>query len=377
MAVEVKDKVVTVESAKVIYDTLDASLSSHTGNTSNPHGVTKAQVGLGNVDNTSDANKPVSTAQKAAIDAVQTNLNNHKNAVNPHGITPAKIGAATSSEFTSLNDKVNDIRQVPSYSTSNNGQIMKVVDGVATWVDLEIEEGKFMKDETTLDSGSDLNVVVKSGVYRTQENHVNAAPGKKAYGQLLVLHGGGDTIAQLYFDYAGANVFLRQGTPEETGGGGEYSDWKRMWCEGNSITSAVWNDYAEYRESDTNEAGYVLAENGDDTLSQTKERLQHFAGIVSDTWGFSQGETEKAKTPIAVSGRVLAYPYRNRNEYKPGDCVCTAPGGTVDIMTREEVIKYPDRIVGTVSCVPAYKEWGGGTDRKPVEVNGRIWIKVR
>lgn len=45
-------------------------LTAHTGNTSNPHNVTKAQVGLGNVDNTSDANKPVSTAQQAAINAV-------------------------------------------------------------------------------------------------------------------------------------------------------------------------------------------------------------------------------------------------------------------------------------------------------------------
>ena len=48
-----------------------ASLNAHTGNTSNPHSVTKTQVGLGNVDNTSDANKPVSTAQAAADAAVQ------------------------------------------------------------------------------------------------------------------------------------------------------------------------------------------------------------------------------------------------------------------------------------------------------------------
>lgn len=34
-----------------------------------PAGLTKAAVGLGNVDNTSDANKPVSTAQAAAINA--------------------------------------------------------------------------------------------------------------------------------------------------------------------------------------------------------------------------------------------------------------------------------------------------------------------
>lgn len=40
---------------------------AHTGNISNPHSVTKTQVGLGNVDNTSDANKPVSTATQIAL----------------------------------------------------------------------------------------------------------------------------------------------------------------------------------------------------------------------------------------------------------------------------------------------------------------------
>lgn len=43
---------------------------SHVSKTDNPHGVTKAQVGLGNVDNTSDANKPVSTAQQTAMDSL-------------------------------------------------------------------------------------------------------------------------------------------------------------------------------------------------------------------------------------------------------------------------------------------------------------------
>lgn len=161
--------------------------------------------------------------------------------------------------------------------------------------------------------------------------------------------------------------------------GGSISTSKRIWLAGDSVTGAVWNDYAEYRESDCDEFGYILMENGDDTLSKTIERLSHFAGVSSDTWGFSQGETDKAKTPIAVAGRVLVYPYQDRNNYKPGDCVCAAPGGTVDIMTREEVREWPDRIVGTVSCVPDYEEWGGGegADRDPVKVNGRIWIKIR
>ena len=47
---------------------VSGSLSSHVAKTDNPHGVTKAQVGLGNVDNTADIDKPVSNAAKAYID---------------------------------------------------------------------------------------------------------------------------------------------------------------------------------------------------------------------------------------------------------------------------------------------------------------------
>ena len=54
-------------------DNVAADLTEHEQDTSNPHNVTKAQVGLGNVDNTSDADKPVSTAQATAINnAVST-----------------------------------------------------------------------------------------------------------------------------------------------------------------------------------------------------------------------------------------------------------------------------------------------------------------
>ena len=190
-------------------------------------------------------------------------------------------------------------------------------------------------------------------------------------------HGTGDTYYKrlMAFDFWGTNN-VYTATAE---GNGTVGAWKKFWLEGDSVTSAVWNDYAEYRESDCEEFGYVLCEKGDDTLTKTTERLQHFAGISSDTWGFSQGKTKTATTPIAVAGRVLAYTYKNRNYYKPGDCVCAAPGGTVDIMTREEIINYPDRIVGTVSCIPEYEIWGGGesADREPVAVNNRIWIKVK
>ena len=47
----------------------------HLSDLNNPHGVTKTQVGLGNVDNTSDTDKPISTAQQAALLQKQNVLN--------------------------------------------------------------------------------------------------------------------------------------------------------------------------------------------------------------------------------------------------------------------------------------------------------------
>ena len=101
----------------------------------------------------------------------------------------------------------------------------------------------------------------------------------------------GATTGQVYYT---ANISLQPSTGS---------------IKASNVYGAVWNDYAEYRESNIIEPGRVICENGDDTLSLATERLQPGANVVSDTFGFAIGETEKAKTPIAVSGRVLVYPY--------------------------------------------------------------------
>lgn len=62
------DQYYTREESAARYAALSA-LAAHAESTSNPHSVTKTQVGLGNVDDTADASKPVSTAQASAISA--------------------------------------------------------------------------------------------------------------------------------------------------------------------------------------------------------------------------------------------------------------------------------------------------------------------
>lgn len=140
-----------------------------------------------------------------------------------------------------------------------------------------------------------------------------------------------------------------------------------------NVYGAVWNDYAEYRIADSIEPGRVVIEHESGSMKLSTERLQPGAEIISDTFGFAIGETEESKTPIAVSGRVLAYPYEDRYSYPLGSAVCSGPNGTISLMTREEIREYPERIIGTVSEIPEYEEWGTGK----VKVNGRIWIRVK
>lgn len=185
------------------------------------------------------------------------------------------------------------------------------------------------------------------------------------------------TRTSLYYTYGNADdTYAQTVQPQSSypgfkaGNGGAINGTIRA----GKVYGAVWNDYAEYRRTEEYiQPGYCIIETGKGDLIKSSERLQPGANIVSDTFGFAIGETEQTKTPLAVSGRVLAYPYEDRNSYQAGDPVCSGPNGTISKMTREEVREYPDRIIGTVSEIPNYEVWGTGN----VKVNNRIWIKVK
>ena len=94
---------VVCDEGKTVQDHV-ADLDAHMKNMHNPHEVTAAQVGLGAVDNTADLDKPVSTAQAAAIaeakkagtDAASDFAAHATNKNNPHEVTAAQVGADVS-----------------------------------------------------------------------------------------------------------------------------------------------------------------------------------------------------------------------------------------------------------------------------------------
>lgn len=148
-----------------------------------------------------------------------------------------------------------------------------------------------------------------------------------------------------------------------------------VYTSGSVLYGAAWNDYAEYRESDVVEPGCCIIEQGDDKLVLSTKRMQPGAEIISDTFGFAIGETDNCKTPIATSGRVLAYPLESLEEFKAniGKPVCSGPNGTVSIMSDEEYKNFGYCAIGTISAVPDYEKWGAGN----IQVNNRVWIRVR
>lgn len=277
---------------------------------------------------------------------------------------------------------------VPQITVDEKGRITNIVNRTYTSVNTDTN--------TTYSAGTGLSL---SG---TTINHSNSITAGSVGTAQSPSHGGTFKIPKITYDAQGhiteattVNITLPvdyntdtkvttaaqtsstiyvTGTPSTGTVTGTLQYNENVYISGNVMYGACWNDYAEYRISDCQEPGRVICENGDDTLSLSTERLQPAGNVISDTFGFAIGETEQAKAPVAVSGRVLAYPYESREEFKKniGRPVCSGPNGTVSIMTDKE---YRDKgycAIGTISAVPDYEEWGAGK----VKVNGRVWIKV-
>lgn len=97
-----------------VTDALSSSLATHAAATNNPHNTTKAQVGLGNVDNTSDANKPVSTLTQAALNSKRDNT--AQDAIDgPHSTSIAANAAAIAGNTAAINTKPDEV-QVATYA---------------------------------------------------------------------------------------------------------------------------------------------------------------------------------------------------------------------------------------------------------------------
>ena len=90
----------TASTAQTAANNAQTNIDTHEALTNNPHSVTQTQVGLGNVDNTSDLNKPISTATQAALDTVTKVLVTGAIALDSTAFGKVHFCSGTSADYT-------------------------------------------------------------------------------------------------------------------------------------------------------------------------------------------------------------------------------------------------------------------------------------
>lgn len=144
---------------------VERDISDHNKNTDNPHNVTAAQIGLGNVDNTSDMDKPVSSKQAASIKVAKDDITAHKNNIkNPHMVTAAQVGLGNVNNTSDANKPV---------STAQKAALDKKIDkaGGTFSGNVAIQGNLTVSGTTTTESEKQL--AVKENVIVTNADKAN------------------------------------------------------------------------------------------------------------------------------------------------------------------------------------------------------------
>ena len=159
----------------------------HQDSISNPHSVTKAQVGLGNVDNVSDQLKPISTSVQNALDLKSdiTTLQAHENRIdNPHGVNRSHVGLGNVDNVSDLDKEISTLTQAAldgKASLSHTHTVDDISDITTIGADfikttstgmrslLDVEEGSRSGDL----SASDINTISKLNSKITDGNLIS------------------------------------------------------------------------------------------------------------------------------------------------------------------------------------------------------------
>lgn len=157
---------------------VQTNLKTHINNKSNPHGVTKDQVGLGNVDNTSDANKPISNATQTALNgkfsatdgnALKQTIEDMPNLVVTEGsVSHKNNNISLSLRQQDLKDSVNTDSILLTFNPATNSTAGIILPSDKSKIDKIITNGngtKYLSDNGTYkevrggSSSSDINII--------------------------------------------------------------------------------------------------------------------------------------------------------------------------------------------------------------------------
>ena len=124
-------------------------------------------------------------------------------------------------------ESINNINNnLELYKTENNNKFNEIETKIANLNDDIYHKINYGFAEAFFKS-TNLNDYLLPGMFRLNDNHTNMPSGSTGWGQLLVVAGGGDTIAQLYFPYNGTTFYLRAGNVVGNNSG-SWTSWRTI-----------------------------------------------------------------------------------------------------------------------------------------------------
>lgn len=196
----------------VVGNTEVSQNTTHRGLTNNPHSVTKTQVGLGNVDNTSDADKPVSTAQQAAL-----NLKANGNEVVKLTGAQSVGGVKTFTDSPVVPAPITDLQAATKkYVDDNAGGGIELTSEITSSTTLASgHANKYIP----VNSASDLNITIDGSVFSENDQIVLEQTGNGVItlveGSGMTLNGGLSSMSQ----YKVLTIFFKSATVATVIGG--------------------------------------------------------------------------------------------------------------------------------------------------------------
>lgn len=177
--------------------TNETNISNHTNNTSNPHSVTKSQVGLGNVDNTSDLNKPISTATQTALNGKQDTIDSS------HKLNSDLVDDTNqTNKFVTASEK--------SQITTNQTNIANILDGTTIDSFSDVESALSGKqDKITSTNKLDYSLIANTPTIPTS---INGMSGGQLTSPLKISGGDSATASKIILDNTTAGQITNNGT---------------------------------------------------------------------------------------------------------------------------------------------------------------------
>lgn len=182
-----------------------------------------------------------------------SDLTSHPTTIAGYGITDAKIASGTitlgSNTITPWTTN-NHPSTLAGYGINNayisNGSIVLGTNTITPWTNSNhpstlagygITDAMLIKSLATTDN---IDTLYDAGSYRLSVTAQGTWPtGVTAnYGEMLVVHGGGDTVAQMFFPYGDTQAYLRVGNPMNTNNG-SWKGWKRLVTPDMNVASAT------------------------------------------------------------------------------------------------------------------------------------------